>query len=124
MSRDRQTVLVVDDDASIRLLCRVNLELEGHRVLEAPTVPTARELIASEEIDFVILDVHVAGESGYDLIDSIRAQQRAPIALLTGSVEVTSSDRERVDAVLPKPFDLADLSGAITRLTGAAAEPG
>jgi len=41
------TVLVVDDDASLRLLCRVNLELDGYRVLEAPDVAEAERLILS-----------------------------------------------------------------------------
>src|SRR5438046_2635902 len=39
------TVLVVDDDDSLRMLCRVNLEFEGYRVLEAPTVEIAEELL-------------------------------------------------------------------------------
>ena len=116
------TVLVVEDDSSMRLLCRTNLELDGYRVLEAPTIPQARELLTSEQIGFVVLDVHVAGESGYDLIEAIRDQQGVPIALLTGSAEVSPSDRERVDAVLSKPFDLPDLSDAVNRLTGATAD--
>ncbi len=107
----------------MRLLCRVNLELEGHRVLEAATIPDARELLASENIDFVVLDVHVGGESGYDLIDSIRAKHRqAAIALITGSAEVGAEERALVDAVLPKPFALEDLSAAISRLTGTTAD--
>ena len=35
------TVLIVDDDASLRLLCRINLELDGYNVLEAPNVTAA-----------------------------------------------------------------------------------
>ena len=37
------TILIVDDDASLRLLCRVNLELEGYHVLEAPSVAAAED---------------------------------------------------------------------------------
>ena len=48
---DLKTVLVVDDEPALRLLCRVNLELEGHRVLEASTLTEARELIATEAPD-------------------------------------------------------------------------
>jgi DNA-binding response OmpR family regulator len=117
-----RTVLLVEDDDSLRLLCRLNLELDGHRVLEAPSVPRARKLLASEAIDFVVLDVHVGSESGYDLIDTIREQQRAAIALLTGSAEVGPHERDRVDLVLSKPFELGHLTGAIDRLTGAGVE--
>jgi DNA-binding response OmpR family regulator len=115
------TVLVVEDDSAMRLLCRVNLELERYRVLEAATLAEARALLASEQIDFVLLDVHVAGESGYDLIGPIRERHAAPIALITGSAHVGPRERELVDLVLPKPFDLAELSDALGRMTGAPA---
>jgi DNA-binding response OmpR family regulator len=122
MAPKRNTVLVVEDDSSMRLLCRVNLELEGFDVLEAPTLDDARRMLASGTVDFVVLDVHVGAESGYDLIDTIRSEYPAPIALITGSAEITQQDRERVDAVLPKPFELADLTAAIHRLVAAPAE--
>jgi CheY-like chemotaxis protein len=122
MAAEARTVLVVEDDRSMRLLCRVNLELEGHRVLEAPSVPDARELLASENIDFVVLDVHVGADSGYDLIQQIREDQTgAAIALITGSAEVGPEQRALVDTVLPKPFDLEDLTAAIGQHTGTTA---
>ena len=117
-----KTVLVVEDDSSMRLLCRVNLELEGFRVREAPTLGDAHRELSSGPIDFVILDVHIGADSGYDLIDTIRSEHPAPIALITGSAEITPQDRERVDAVLPKPFELADLTAAIHRLVASPAE--
>ena len=55
-------VLVVDDESALRLLCRVNLELEGHRVLEAATLAEARELLAAELPDVMLLDVHLGTE--------------------------------------------------------------
>jgi len=115
------TVLVVEDDAALRLLCIVNLELEGHRVLEAPTVGAARELIQREKIDVVLLDVHIGTESGFDLIEPIRERARAPIVLMTGTAEITAADRERVDAVLPKPFDPEALTGLVAQLSQARA---
>jgi CheY-like chemotaxis protein len=122
MAAEARTVLVVEDDRSMRLLCRVNLELEGHRVLEAPSVPDARELLASERIDFVVLDVHVGADSGYDLIQQIREDQTgAAIALITGSAEVGPEQRALVDTVLPKPFDLEDLTAAIGQHAGTTA---
>jgi DNA-binding response OmpR family regulator len=109
------TVLVVEDDPALRLLCTVNLELEGHHVLEAPTVGAARGHLDAEEIDVVFLDVHIAGESGYDLIEPIRNLGTTPIVLMSGSAEVTPADRERVDAVLSKPFEPEDLAMLVTR---------
>jgi DNA-binding response OmpR family regulator len=112
------TVLVVEDDPSLRLLCSVNLELEGHKVLEAPTVPAARKLIETERIDVVLLDVHVGGESGYDLIEPIRRLEGPPIVLMSGTAEVGEAERNRVDAVLPKPFDPEELTALVARLSG------
>jgi DNA-binding response OmpR family regulator len=42
MREGKGTILVLDDEPSLRLLCRVNLELEGYRVLEAATLDEAR----------------------------------------------------------------------------------
>jgi DNA-binding response OmpR family regulator len=121
MQTGPRTVLLVEDDRGMRLLCRVNLELEGYRVLEAPTIDDARDFLASGEVDLVVLDVHVAGESGLDLIETIR-ERDAPIALMTGSAQLGSDDRDRVDAVLPKPFAPEELMTIIDQLSGATAE--
>lgn len=111
------TVLVVEDDPALRLLCSVNLELEGHRVLEAPTVDVARSHLETEEIDVVLLDVHVGSQSGYDLIEPIRGRGETPIVLMSGTAELTQADRERVDAVLSKPFEPEDLAMLVARLS-------
>ncbi|TML77568.1 MAG: response regulator, partial [Actinobacteria bacterium] len=66
-------ILVVDDEPSIRLLCRVNLELDGHEVLEAGTLASAREAVAGEDVDLVLLDVHLRGERSDALIAECHA---------------------------------------------------
>ena len=58
------TVLVVEDDAALRMLCRINLDLEGYRVLEAETMDRAAELVSSEPVDVVLLDLHVGERHG------------------------------------------------------------
>jgi DNA-binding NtrC family response regulator len=52
--RTSPTILIVDDDASLRLLCRVNLELEGYNVLEAPSVAVAEDVVASDDVDLFL----------------------------------------------------------------------
>ena len=94
--------LVIDDDAAIRLLCRVNLELEGFAVREAATVAEAEAAIAAERPDVVLLDVHLGGEQTHDLLARIRAAG-IPVALVTGSVDMHDY-RDSADAVLGKPF--------------------
>ncbi len=100
----------------MRLMCRVNLELEGYRVLEADHLDLARALIAQEKIDAMLLDVHVRTGNGYDLVGLAR-EKDIQIALMTGSARVDEADRALVDAVLPKPFRIDELHSTVDRLT-------
>jgi DNA-binding NtrC family response regulator len=111
------TVLIVEDDPSLRLLCRVNLELEHHRVLEAETLTRARELIDSEEIDVVLLDLHVGEEIGFELLPHLqRVRPDAAVCLLSGTSENDPERPEGVHAFIRKPFELEDLTGTVQRL--------
>jgi len=111
------TVLVVDDDPAIRLLCRVNLELDGHDVTEAGTLDDARDAMVDDEFDLVILDVHVAGGDGRDLLAELReTKPKLPVALLTGSAHRSELLRTGADALIPKPFTLEELRDTVHRL--------
>src|SRR2546423_10521864 len=113
------TVLVVDDDPALRLLCRVNLELEEYRVLEAASLEEAAEALARERVDVVLLDVHVGLEDGRQFLRDVRAGGNAvPVALFTGSSEVNEEERALAGAVLPKPFALDALTEVVARLSG------
>jgi DNA-binding response OmpR family regulator len=111
------TVLVVDDDAAIRFLCRVNLELDGWAVHEAGAIEEARETLAAVAVDIVLLDVHVGVESGLDFISEIReGNPDVPIVLLTGSVGSPGLEGVDADGIISKPFTLDQLSGTLGRL--------
>jgi DNA-binding response OmpR family regulator len=111
------TVLVVDDDPSIRLLCRINLQLDGHEVHEAATLAEARTAIAEHHVDLVILDVHIAGVDGRDLLAELRASRpELPIALLTGTADRDDLLRAGADALIPKPFTIDELRETVDRL--------
>src|SRR5438046_867706 len=117
MAARGHTVLVVDDDQALRLLCRVNLELEGYRVLEADSVGAAEALWFGEGIDAILLDVHLRDGDGLELLGRMRAKQAGPpVALFTGSVELDAATRAAAEAVVAKPFTLDELSGAVARL--------
>ena len=114
------TVLVVDDEAPIRLLCRVNLELEGYRVLEAETLGQARSALDSDEVDVVLLDVHVGAEDGRDLLTEIRADRPGlPVAFFSGTAEREAIARAGADDLIPKPFALEELVDTVGRLAPA-----
>ena len=111
------TVLVVDDDPSLRLLCRVNLELEGYHVLEAGTVPEAQAMLVGDGVDLVLLDVHIGPESGLELMRAVRDEGGAPpVVLVTGSARLDAETQAEADGVVTKPFRLEELLGVVRTL--------
>jgi DNA-binding NtrC family response regulator len=107
------TVLVVDDEPAIRLLCRVNLELEGYRVVEATSLSDARRILAEETIAAVLLDMRIGNERGETLLWELK-ETGVPVIVVTGSAEVDAADwAKEADAVLGKPFALDDLLHAV-----------
>lgn len=110
-------VLVVDDEPSIRLLCRINLELDGHDVIEAGSVAAARAALAEADVDVVVLDVHLRGERSDSLVAECHARRpRVPVLLVTGSIDVTHPGPAQADAILPKPFELEALLSTVRNL--------
>jgi DNA-binding NtrC family response regulator len=117
MARLGRHVLVVDDDASIRLLCRINLELEGWSVREASTLAEAREQLADGAVAAVLLDVHVGTDSGVACLEELRAERPGtPVAMLTGSADLPEVEGITVEAVIAKPFTLEDLTDTVRTL--------
>jgi DNA-binding response OmpR family regulator len=115
------TVLVVDDEPSLRLLCRVNLELEGLRVLEAGTLDEARAVLERDQVDVAVLDVHIGSDDGRDLLDELRAAESAiRVVMLTGSVEPTGGRFAAADSVVTKPFEPVQLVATVRELVGRA----
>jgi DNA-binding response OmpR family regulator len=114
MGRPAATVLVVDDDVSLRLLCRVNLELDGFAVREAATVAEADAAVAAERPDVVLLDVHLQVGDTRNLLMRLR-EAGIPVALVTGSADLNDY-RGAADALLGKPFEPRDLVETARRL--------
>ena len=68
------TILVVEDDASLRRLTQVQLDKLGYTTRVAADVPGGLEILRREPVDLVICDLHLPGESGLDLLRKVRAQ--------------------------------------------------
>jgi len=109
-------VLVEEDDPAIRLLCRVNLELEGFRVREAASIPSGRAAVAEERPALVFLDVHLGGTSSEGLLDELRADG-IPVVIVSGTADLEYY-RDRATEVLGKPFDPAALVAAARHHVG------
>jgi two-component system, OmpR family, alkaline phosphatase synthesis response regulator PhoP len=115
-------VLVIDDEAPIRLLCRVNLEAEQMDVIEAADGPSGVEKAQVEGPDVILLDVMMPGLDGWRVAEQLLDDERTsgiPIIFLTARAEFR--DRARgldiggVDYIT-KPFNPLELAPLVQRL--------
>jgi len=115
-------VLVVDDEAPIRLLCRVNLEAEQMDVLEAADGLSGLEAARRERPDVILLDVMMPGLDGWRVAEELLEDpdtSSIPIVFLTARAE--ARDRARgldlggIDYVT-KPFNPVELAPLVRDL--------
>ena len=115
-------VLVIDDEAPIRLLCRVNLEAEGMDVIDAADGESGVELARRERPDLVLLDVMMPRLDGWGVAQKLVVDEltkEIPIIFLTARAEVR--DRARgldIGGVgyVTKPFNPLELAPLIESL--------
>ena len=108
-------VVVADDDPSLRLLCRVNLELEGYRVLEASSGAELERLVTEEAVDAVLLDIRFGSDDGVQVAKRLREKHpEIGIAFLSGSLD--RGEAGPAEGFLPKPFTLEALAETVQRL--------
>ncbi len=117
-------VLVIDDEAPIRLLCKVNLEAEGMEVIEAADGPSGLDAARETTPDVILLDVMMPGLDGWRVAEQLLEDGRTneiPIIFLTARAEFR--DRARgldiggVDYVT-KPFNPLVLAPLVDDLLG------
>ena len=119
--------LVIDDEAPIRLLCRVNLEAEGVEVLEAAEGTSGLELARREKPDAILLDVMMPGLDGWNVAEQLLsdpATAEIPIIFLTARADLR--DRVRgMDAggldYITKPFNPVELATLVREVVDAVA---
>ena len=117
MEGSTPTALVVDDDPALRMLMRVNLELDGFVVSEAGTLDEAQKALTEARPNVVLLDVHLGRDDTGPLLDALRADG-VPVAVVTGSADVNDY-RDLADGVLAKPFvptSLVELARRLARV--------
>ncbi len=120
MSSEQSTVLIVDDERSIRLSLRTILSGLGFMIIEAARGEEALALIRTAQFDAVLLDINMPGMGGVEVCRMMRKNSaRLPIIMLT----VQGSEDRKVEALdagaddyITKPFQLREL---IARLRAA-----
>jgi two-component system, OmpR family, copper resistance phosphate regulon response regulator CusR len=95
-NQDLARVLVIDDEAPIRLLCRVNLETAGMQVREAEDGAAGLAAVRAERPDVILLDVMMPGMDGWQVMEALRGDEATrdiPIVFLTARAELRDQAR-------------------------------
>ena len=108
-----ETILIVEDDPSIRKGLQLNLQVEGYRVLCASDGHEGLRLCGAEVVDLVLLDLMLPRLSGLDVIRELR-QQNEVVPVLVLSAKDQEADKVLAlslgaDDYITKPFGLAEL---------------
>ena len=122
MDETVRRVLVVDDEPSIRLLCRVNLPFSGFEVVEAADGPSALEEVRERPVDLVLLDVMMPGMGGFDVAERLQsdpATASVPIVFLSARADRADVRRGLslgAAEYITKPFDPLRLGERLRRI--------
>jgi DNA-binding response OmpR family regulator len=119
VAQNLATVLVVDDEATVRRVLQMRLELAGYRVICAEDGEQALTVFHEEQPDLVVLDVMLPKLDGFAVCRRLRAESCVPIIFLSALDAIT----ERVsgldlgaDDYLPKPFSPKELEARISTI--------
>src|SRR5215472_15366164 len=108
-----RTVLVIEDDASIALGLRMNLESEGYRVIGAEEGDRGLEAARAERPDLIILDVMLPNMNGLEVLRTLRTEGHTmPIIILSaraGDLDKVTGLELGAEDYVAKPFSLAEL---------------
>ena len=106
-------VLIVDDEEAARYGMRRALDRVGYEIAEAGSVEEARERMAEQRPDLLLLDVNLPGTSGLEFLSELQGIENPPLVIL---ITAHGSERMAVEAIktgaydyLSKPFELDEL---------------
>jgi DNA-binding response OmpR family regulator len=122
-------ILIVEDDAKVRLLLRRCFEGEGYRVTEAGSGAEAVERLGAGSFDLVTLDLTLPDSDGLTVGREIRAHSQVPIIMVTGkgdTIDRVVGLELGADDYITKPFHLREVLArvrAVLRRTSAGAQP-
>ena len=119
-------ILIVDDEARMRRFVRMNLELEGYNVIEAPNGMDAVNRVREDLPDLVLLDVMMPEMDGFEALRAIRQISTVPVIMLT--IKDEEDDKVKglhlgADDYVTKPFSPRELSSRIGAVLRRAAIP-
>ncbi len=114
-ARSPYTVLIADDEPSVRMLVQATIDADGYNVIEATDGNEAWSLIQEHRPSLVLLDVRMPGRTGLEILRAIKAEPNlvaTKVILLTASAQESEINAGLVagaDFYLTKPFSPRDL---------------
>lgn len=117
-------VLVIDDEPDVLMLCRVNLELAGHQVLEAANGEAGLDLALHERPDVIVLDLMLPKLDGLSVLAALTSDEATrdlPVILLTAKTQMEdrrAAWRAGCAEYLTKPFSPVELVRIAERAYG------
>lgn len=122
----KNTVLIVDDEASLRNALVFDFKRRGFTVLDAENGTQALEIVEKNKLDLVLTDIRMPNGNGVELLDAIKARNPdLPIVMfITGFADLTLEDAydKGADAVFAKPFDRKLLLETVSKVLTAREE--
>lgn len=111
-------ILVVEDEANLRLLYRDELEIEGYEVSDVGTGADALKVLEYEKIDAVVLDLRLPDVYGLQLLDDMLSYRRNVPVIINTAYDQFREDFHcwGADAFVVKSSDLAELKNALARV--------
>lgn len=104
----KSRILIVDDEESIRFAFKTHLSNQGHEVITAEDYSSGIRALSENELDLVITDVILGGQTGTDILREIKNRgMQCPVIMITGEPNIeTAVDAVRFGAFdyLPKPI--------------------
>jgi len=118
LANPRPVILVVDDDASLRELLKLQLAAEGYDVRLADDAIVAGRALMQEPADVIVVDVALPYIDGIDFVAALKADMtlpEVPVIFITGNAAVMDRARALRAPCLKKPFSVDQLLEALRR---------
>ncbi|HHN67074.1 MAG TPA: nitrogen regulation protein NR(I) [Thermopetrobacter sp.] len=127
MSGDEHTIMVVDDDTSVRTVLTRALTRAGYRVVSGSTAAAMWQMVSAGEGDVLITDVVLPDEDAFTLLPRIREKRpELPVVVMSARntimTAITAAEKGAFE-YLPKPFDLNEMLNVVRRALEQASQP-
>ena len=113
-SKTKKRVLIVDDEPGVGKILGINLKLSGYDSISTTSGAEAIDLVRTEKLDVVLLDVLMPDVTGLEVLDTIRTFSQVPIIIFTGRPEIAREVLKMgANDCIGKPFNLVLLADKI-----------